>query len=258
MRWRRGSSDRHGAPVVSLDANRWVALTNVTLVGFMSRRPRRRRRVRSSRARARRAGGRLLQGQGLRQSDRVAAGCSCKPNAAAIPRSWFHEPREESEMHAPIVMRSARKTSGPTVAHPSPPTAAATRIRSGVATAFAHRHTSATCHPTTAFAARAAHSGRAHWRPNVISRRRGANRERGSGPAPHPPSPRLQPRKCDRAASRDGVTAMPRIQSFKCQGAGGPGRVNPAAHSATPVRKIGQPISVRQARSSLVSWLPTR
>ena len=195
------------------------------------------------------------RGCGSQTASRLAVPVS--PTQQSFPAVGFTNHAKKATMHAPIVMRSARKTREPTVvAHPSPPTAAATRIRSGVATAFAHRHTSATRHPTTAFAVRAAHSGRAHRRPNVISRRRGANRERGSGPAPHPPSPRLQPRKCDRAASRDGVSGMPRIQSFECQGAGR--RVNPAAHSATPVRKIGQPISVRQVLSSLVSWLPTR
>ena len=58
-------------------------------------------------------------------------------------------------------------------------------------------------------------SSRSRWRRNVISRRRGANRYRASGPVPHPPSPRLQPHKRDRAASRDGVTAMPRAQSSR-------------------------------------------
>ena len=48
---------------------------------------------------------------------------------------------------------------------------------------------------------------------NVISRRRGANRWRASGRVPHPPSPRLRPRECDRAAARDGATAMPRLRS---------------------------------------------
>jgi hypothetical protein len=50
-------------------------------------------------------------------------------------------------------------------------------------------------------------------RPHVISRRRGASRSPASGPVPHPPSPGRLPRECDRADSRDGVTAMPRMQS---------------------------------------------
>ena len=134
-------------PSSALDGNRWVALSNATLVGFMSRRPRRRRRIRSSRA-----------------SPRPVA---AMPVVAAVRprRRWLllraqrtsHSPQlcftnhaKKATMHAPIVMRSATNTSGPTVAHPSPPTAVARRIRSGVATAFAYRHASATCHPTTA------------------------------------------------------------------------------------------------------------
>ena len=86
------------------------------------------------------------------------------PTQQSFPQLCFTNHAKKATMHAPIVMRSARNTSGLTVAHPSPPTAAARRIRNGVATAFAHRHTSATCHATTAFAVRAAHSGQAHWR----------------------------------------------------------------------------------------------
>jgi hypothetical protein len=76
-----------------------------------------------------------------------------------------------------------------------------------------------------------------------------------------PDDAHTEPREADvrrsAAAFVGRLTAgLPRIQSFECQGAGR--RVNPAAHSATPVRKIGQPISVRQVLSSLVSWLPTR
>ena len=63
------------------------------------------------------------------------------------------------------------------------------------------------------FAFAAARAGLSQRRPNVISRRRGANRWRASGQVPHPPSPRLRPRECDRAAARDGATAMPRRES---------------------------------------------
>jgi hypothetical protein len=80
--------------------------------------PRRRQRIRPSRARARRASGRLLQCQWLPPSDRVAAGCSCKPNRAVIPRSGVSRTTRRKRRCTPIVMRSARKTSGPTVATP--------------------------------------------------------------------------------------------------------------------------------------------
>ena len=55
----------------------------------------------------------------------------------------------------------------------------------------------------------ASHAGRgrqAQWRPSVISRRRGASRYRPSGPVRRTRWPRLPPRECDSAASRDGVT----------------------------------------------------
>ena len=65
---------------------------------------------------------------------------------------------------------------------------------------------------TIAFAVATRGLARVHRRPNVISRRRGANRQRASGPVPQRPSPRRLPRECDRAACRYGVTAMPRLQ----------------------------------------------
>ena len=65
---------------------------------------------------------------------------------------------------------------------------------------------------TIAFASRAS---RACERPKVISRRRVANRSRASEPGSHRPSPRLRPRECDSAASRDGVTAMPRFRQSR-------------------------------------------
>jgi hypothetical protein len=139
VRWRRGSSDRHGAPVVSLDGDRWVALTNATLVGFSHGDPAD-AGVSDPRVRERgepAAGCCKARGCGSQTASRLAVPVS--PTQQRFPAVGFTNHAKKATMHAPIVMRSARKTSGPTVAHPSPPTAAATRIRSGVATAFAHR-----------------------------------------------------------------------------------------------------------------------
>jgi hypothetical protein len=66
--------------------------------------------------------------------------------------------------------------------------------------------------PTIACVACPVRSQRSLRRPKVISRRRVANRSRASEPGSHRPSPRLRPRECDSAASRDGVTSMPRVQ----------------------------------------------
>ena len=62
-------------------------------------------------------------------------------------------------------------------------------------------------------------SARSQRRPNVISRRRVLTGKRASGPGSHPRSPRPLPRECDRAASRYGVTAMPRQRSRRRRGA---------------------------------------
>jgi hypothetical protein len=59
-----------------------------------------------------------------------------------------------------------------------------------------------------------ARAARSKWQPNVISRRGDASPWRASGPVRHPTSPRLRPRECDRAASRDGVTASPRKEQL--------------------------------------------
>jgi hypothetical protein len=97
VRWRRCSSDRHGVSVVSFGPQQ---------VGCAVERDARRVQLTATpptlayatpHARARRAGGRMLQCQWLRQLDRVAAGCSCKANAAVILSSCVHEPREEGD-----------------------------------------------------------------------------------------------------------------------------------------------------------------
>jgi hypothetical protein len=87
------------------------------------------------------------------------------------------------------------------------------------------------------------------WRPNVISRRRGANRWRASGPVSHPPSPGLLQRECDRAASRDGVTAMPRMQSSATDR---PGRVR-RRRGRRDVRPSGTLANERLAMIAIVA-----
>ena len=122
--------------------------------------PRRRRRIRLSRARARRAGGRLLQCQGRRQSDRVAAGCSCKPNAAVIPRSCVSRTTRRRGRCTPIVMRSARKTSGTPVPCQRPaPGVSAVECRRLSPTGIHRRRATRDCFRRSGGAQRASASG---------------------------------------------------------------------------------------------------
>jgi hypothetical protein len=90
----------------------------------------------------------------------------------------------------------------------------------------------------SAFAFRPGRFSSLLWRPNAIPRRRGANRWRASRRFPHPPSPGLLPGECDRAASRYGVTAVPRPQLSRGSGgtAASPRRCTSRAARGQPHR----------------------
>ena len=117
--------------------------THARLVGFMSRRPPTPAypTLACESAASRRPVARNARGGGSQTASPLAAPVS--PTQQSFPAVVFHAPREKGTMHAD---RDEERQEDKRHTR-SLPTAGARRIRRGVPTAFAHRHTSATCHP---------------------------------------------------------------------------------------------------------------